>query len=52
MDLEKEMENIKNDSIKKFDLIRKLYKKILELKMRLAEKEIELLKCKIDNNII
>ena len=52
MDLEKEMENIKNDSIKKFDLIRKLYKKILELKMRLAEKEIELLKCKIDNNLI
>jgi len=52
MDLGKEMEDIKKESIKRFDLIHKLYKKILELKMRLAEKEIELLKCKIDNNLI
>ena len=52
MDLGKEIENIKKELTKRFDLINKLYKKILELKMRLAEKDIEILKCKIDNNLI
>jgi Mn-dependent DtxR family transcriptional regulator len=52
MDLEKEMENIKKESIKRFELIQKLYKKLLELKLKLVEKEAELLKCKIDNNLI
>lgn len=42
MELENEIVNIKNELQRRYELINKLYKKILELKIQLATKDIEL----------